>query len=375
MIQFLNVFWDYIVLSAPYLWLGILVSGIVHQFLPAKMVHRWMSGGKISQIFKAAFIGVPLPLCSCAVIPTSITLRKMGASKSATSAFLISTPESGIDSMMVTYGLMDIPMTFIRPIAAFLSAILAGLSNYFFEKKETLKPILNSEINSTISMAPKFHFKNALRFALVDLMDDMVGWLFVGLFCGALITWFVPEDFFLNISPFMSKLGITIIATLFYICASASTPLAASLIMKGMSPGTALILLLLGPATNISNIIIMQKYLGKRTILINLISIITVALIGSFIVDYGYQNWWNLKDMKIFLSDHGLHEHTTHSQHSLFATLCAIGFIFLMAASMWRVFFRPYLVGAKNQHGHDLHEHHRHHDHANSCCDKNKMKK
>jgi uncharacterized membrane protein YraQ (UPF0718 family) len=362
-LQFLVVFWDYLILASPYLWLGILFSGVIHQFMPTQLIVRWMSGTKFSQVFKAALIGVPLPLCSCSVIPTAVTLRKMGASKSATSAFLISTPESGVDSVMVTYAMMDFPMTVIRPVAAFLSAFLAGGINLFFEKKEKVKFIENSSSAITQVVAPKFRWKGVFTFACRDLMDDMVGWLILGLVMGALITWLVPSDFFIGMDPFLGKIGVALISTLLYICASASTPLAASLIMKGMSPGTALLLLLLGPATNISNILVLQKTLGKRTIAINIFSMMAVAFIGSELVDYAYQNFWDVRQMKVFtdLSSLSLeHEH----QHSIFETICAVSFCFLLLTSVWRVFIRPYLTGSKAKHQHD-------HEKA-ACCDHKK---
>src|SRR5262245_13204320 len=119
---FLDAVWKYLLISSPYLMLGFFLGGVLHQFVPMAKIKEWLGGDKLSNVLKAALVGVPLPLCSCSVIPTAISLRKNGASKAATSSFLISTPETGVDSIAMTYGLMDLPMTIIRPVAAFFSA-------------------------------------------------------------------------------------------------------------------------------------------------------------------------------------------------------------------------------------------------------------
>ena len=131
---FFETFWIYLLRSAPYLMLGLLLSGIIHQFITVEFIKRNLGKNSLLDVFKATLIGIPLPLCSCSVIPTSITLKKSGASNGATSAFLISTPESGIDSIMMTYALMDFPMTILRPIAAFCSAMVAGLLQLAFNE-------------------------------------------------------------------------------------------------------------------------------------------------------------------------------------------------------------------------------------------------
>ncbi|MDH4468596.1 MAG: SO_0444 family Cu/Zn efflux transporter [Bacteriovoracaceae bacterium] len=381
--SFWQLLWNYLEISSPYLILGLFISGAIHYFMPKHLIAKWMGGHKLANIFKASLLGVPLPLCSCSVIPTSIAFLKMGASKSATSAFMISTPESGIDSILMTYGVMDFPMTIVRPIAAFISASLAGGMNFFFEtkdiKQQTFSPT-QVGANEKVAQEPKKKWTSIFHYGFVELLDDMIGWLIFGLVCGALISWLVPEDFFLKLDPTISRMGITVLATLLYICASASTPVAASLILKGMSPGTAIIFLLLGPATNISNLIIMQKYLGRRAIVINLIAIIFVAYGFSYFIDYGYAHWWNLKDMKLFHKLGG--EVADHEHQDVFGLMgVASSWIFglLMLASFWRVYLRNYLFGANN-HGHShthAHAHENHHHVTNgaekkSCCNHTK---
>ena len=298
--EFLKSLWAYLILSAPYLLLGLFLSGVVHNFVNVEFVKRHLRKG-LSSIVKAAFFGIPLPLCSCAVIPTAIMLRKNGAGNGATSSFLISTPESGVDSVAMTYAMMDIPMTILRPIAAFLSAVGAGVAQLLFNTYE-LPP---EEMTQSGGCCKKKSSSGMLRFSFVDLIDDMALWLGIGLLLGAGINWLVPADWFSGLSGFWGRMIILGIGIPTYICASATTPIAASLILKGMSPGMALLILLVGPATNSSNIMVMQKYIGKKGVVINVVSIGVVALGASYMVDFLYSYYsWPL-DFKVGHHHHG----------------------------------------------------------------------
>jgi len=314
--------WDYVILTAPYLILGMLASGLLHEFMNMEFMRRHLSGKGIKPIFKAAAFGVPLPLCSCSVIPAAVTLKKQGASNGATSSFLISTPESGVDSIVMTYGVMDIPMTIIRPVAAFLTAMVAGLGQNFFnnefssefsqeEKAAQAKVESESCCDSTSESPAKAKrsmvdsIKSILKFSFKDLSDDLSFWLIIGLMVGAAMNLLIPEDLFTQIPDWGERLIVLAFGIPFYICASASTPIAASMMMKGMSPGTALIFLLVGPATNFTNIAVLQKFIGKKGVVINVLAIGLVALGMSFVVDYLYTTFsWPLT-FKI----EGMHEH------------------------------------------------------------------
>ena len=247
-------------------------------------------------IIKSAFWGIPLPLCSCAVIPTAIMLRKNGAGNGATSSFLISTPESGVDSIAMTYAMMDIPMTIMRPIAAFISAVGAGAAQLFFNSYELpSEEVTRKKENECCERKCKSSSKirEVFHFSFVKLIDDMALWLGVGLLLGALINWVLPADAFHGLSGFWGRMLILALGIPTYICASATTPIAASLILKGMSPGMALLILLVGPATNSSNIMVLQKYIGKKGVIINIAMIALVALVASYVVDflYNYYQW------------------------------------------------------------------------------------
>jgi uncharacterized membrane protein YraQ (UPF0718 family) len=309
--NYLTVLWSYLLVSAPYLLFGLLISGAIHMLIPMELVKKWLGSKKLSTVFKAAAVGVPLPLCSCSVIPTAVTLRKAGASNAATSAFLISTPESGVDSISITYALMDLPMTIIRPIAAFSSAFVAGILNFFFndfevESGETAKAGCCSKTKAkqaTPDMSMTEKVKGVFGYGFGKLSDDIAAWLTIGILLGALIDFVVPPDFFANMGMIQNRLMILLVGIPLYICASASTPIAVSLMLKGLSPGSALLFLLVGPATNISNIAVLQKYIGKKGVIINIASIGIVALIFSFIVDYLYAHFFVLKLNQV------LHEH------------------------------------------------------------------
>jgi uncharacterized membrane protein YraQ (UPF0718 family) len=293
---FLEALWNTILLSAPYLILGLLISGVIKQFIPMDKVRKWLGGSNFSSVIKAAFVGVPLPLCSCSVIPTAVTLRKSGASKASTSAFLIATPESGVDSIAMTYALMDLPMTIIRPIAAFMSAFFAGMMQILFNKEAPAEQAGEEEVKSCCSKNKKLEervsfpqaVKNSIRFGFGDLIDDIALWFGFGLVFSALIMVFIPENFFMNLGVEGSRLLILLVGIPVYICASATTPIAAALVMKGVSPGAALLLLLVGPATNVSNILVLQKFIGRKAVFLNIFSVVLVGLFFSYLTDYFY---------------------------------------------------------------------------------------
>ena len=289
--SFLETFWLYLLRSAPYLMLGLLLSGIIHQFITMDFIRRTLGGNSLRNIFKAALLGIPLPLCSCSVIPTSVTLKKSGASNAATSAFLISTPESGVDSIFMTYALMDLPMTILRPVAAFVSAMVAGLLQLGFNSPPTSQGPSTPESHQHCckGQSPKGKIHQALHYGFYELLKDISVWLTVGLILGAIIMYFVPDDLFFHLSQNQGRLLIIAIGIPFYICASATTPIAAALMLKGMSPGTALLLLLLGPATNISSLLILQKYIGRQGVVLNVVAITVVALGMSYLTDWLYQ--------------------------------------------------------------------------------------
>jgi len=325
---YLEALWAYLVISSPYLLFGLILSGVIHEMIPMDKVKKWLGGNSVASVFRAALVGIPLPLCSCSVIPTAVTLKKSGANNGATSAFLIATPESGIDSITLTYALIDLPMTIFRPLAAFCSAMVAGLLQLAFNNDDHSKPV--EEVKSCCgSKKETEEFTNktfgkriidATKFGYGKLVNDIALWLAIGIMVGALIDFLVPADFFLNFSQTQNRLLILAVGIPLYICATASTPIAVSLMLKGLSPGAALILLLVGPATNISNIAVLQKYIGKKGIIINVLSIGGVALAFSYIVDWFYETFVTLRLDEMLMS----HDHSVNWVQHLFAVILSI---------------------------------------------------
>ena len=297
--------WDLLVQSAPYMLFGLLVGALLKLFLSPEYVAKHLGKGRFLSVFKAALLGVPVPLCSCGVLPAASALKKQGANKGATAAFLISTPESGVDSISITYALLDPIMTIARPASAFLSAMSAGIGINFLQpptKASNTPTLLEnktascgcSEHCSTVPNIKTSTFsakiKDTFRYAVVDIWGDLAGWFFIGLLAAGIITVLLPDEAIAGylgggIKSMLLMLGLGIPL---YICATASTPIAAAFILKGMSPGTALVFLLVGPATNVTSLSVLLGILGKKATVFYLISIASVALICGLAVDFIY---------------------------------------------------------------------------------------
>jgi len=299
--------WNLLVESSVYILFGLLVSGILRVFLSPHSVAAHLGQGRFRSVFKAALIGIPLPLCSCGVLPAAATLRKQGANKGATAAFLISTPESGVDSIAITWALLDPIMTVARPVAAFATAAAAGITENLLGSAPgeiKVKPDLACPLDGCcdgVSCPPEEHARHhslteklaaGLRFALTAVWGDIAAWFFLGLILAGAITALVPEDAaetFLG-GGLGSMLLMLAVGIPLYICATASTPIAAALILKGVSPGAALVFLLAGPATNVTSLTVLLRILGKRATAIYLAMIGLCAVLFGLAVDrvYGF---------------------------------------------------------------------------------------
>lgn len=359
--SFMTALWQTILLSAPYLILGLLISGVIKQFIPMEKVKGWLGKANFASVFKAALVGVPLPLCSCSVVPTAVTLRKSGASKASTSAFLISTPESGVDSIAMTYALMDLPMTIIRPIAAFASAFFAGILHIFFNKEESgelvdesvQKPCCSK--NKAPSQEKESFFKgilNSVKYGFGDLINDIALWFGFGLVISALIMIYIPDTFFTELGVEASRFLILLVGIPVYICASATTPIAAALVLKGVSPGAALLLLLVGPATNVSNLLVIQKYIGKLGVVLNLIAVVLVGLAFSYLTDYLYV------DSAISWKAQVGHE---HNHIAWWEQGLGVLLVFLIVKGIWIENLSKYFTGNGHDHSHS-------HENESSSC-------
>ncbi len=262
--------------AAPWLLLGLIAAGLIKAWLPEDRLNQWLGGEGLWPVIKAALIGAPLPLCSCGVLPAALGIRRAGASKGATLSFMIATPETGPDSIAVSYALLGPFMAVVRPIAAVLSAVFTGLLA-MKEQKNPLPLAVACSVDSCCENGCQTEVKDSpldplnkslqgLRYAFSDILDDLVLWLGLGLVLAALVATLVPPLMMAEWGSGLSaKLLMLLVGVPMYVCATASTPIAAGLLLAGISPGTVLVFLLAGPATNIATIAVITKEMGKMT--------------------------------------------------------------------------------------------------------------
>ncbi len=295
---------------APFLLLGFFLAGILHVFVPKSVLHSKLSKPGWKSSVLAALIGVPLPICSCGVLPTAVGLRKEGASKGACVSFLISTPATGVDSILATYSLLGLPFAILRPISAFLTAIGGGILTNFTTKSENKISELSSikhascchnkqhENEASTCHCDSKHSQNAptsfkaklkemFRYAFFDMVSEVGKWLFIGLIFGALITAFIPNDFFVSLKeyPILCMAAVLLFSMPMYTCSTGSIPLALALMSKGLPPGAAFVLLMAGPATSIASMMIVYKSFGKRTLMTYLTSIGIGAMFFGWLIN------------------------------------------------------------------------------------------
>ncbi len=276
---------------APYLLLGFLMAGVLHVFVPKNFFERHLSKENFKSVLLAGLLGVPLPLCSCGVIPTAISLRKDGASRGATVAFMISTPQIGVDSIIATYSMMGLPFAIVRPLVALLTSVAGGAVTTWFSKDEI---VIRQNNCCEAATNYKNKFVELLRYSFIELVQNIGKWLVIGLIIGTLITVLIPDSFFanLNLPSIVTMLIVLAIAVPMYVCSTGSIPIAAALIMKGLSPGAALVLLIAGPGVSVASLLVVGKSLGKKQLLFYLGSIIFGSITGGLFVDYFLPREW-----------------------------------------------------------------------------------
>ena len=336
---------------SPYLLLGFLLAGPMHAFVPGKFYTKYLSRKSFRSVLNAALLGIPLPLCSCGVIPTAMSLRKEGASKGAVVSFLIATPQTGVDSIIATFSLMGLPFAIVRPIAALFTAIFGGVivdkaepekkccchseekkteehSCCCHTKQEEVEHVCHCHseekkgegschCHSNKSFFTKI--KEALTYAYVDMMEDIGKWLVVGLVVAAAITVLVPTEYFAVFqgNTLASMLLVLCIAMPMYLCATGSIPIAVALMMKGLTPGAALVMLMAGPACNFASMLLIRRSLGLRTMLVYILSIVLGAVAFGYLIDL-----LQFSGMVDFL--YQLKEvHSCHDEHAgVFSWIC-----------------------------------------------------
>ncbi len=291
---------------APYLMLGFFFAGVLYLLFPKNKVRRYMGRNRIGSVINASILGIPLPLCSCGVIPTGLSFYRNGASKGSTVSFLVSTPQTGIDSILVTYSMLGLPFALIRPFVALATGISGGLLTNRITRKEKEEQVIETDNNYLLPEGFFPRMKAMLRYAFVEFLQDIMGWLIIGLLIAALIAVFIPDDFFAGraSNDILEMLIILIAAIPVYVCATASVPIAAVLMLKGLSPGAALVLLMAGPATNAATITMIGKVMGRKSLVSYLVSIISGALIFGFLINTFLPGKWFVLPQNMVSHDH-----------------------------------------------------------------------
>ncbi|MCD6460551.1 SO_0444 family Cu/Zn efflux transporter [bacterium] len=294
--QFINVlflnFWDVLGEMSPYLLFGFFVAGLLSVCISPVFIQTHLGRNSIGSIIKASLFGVPLPLCSCGVIPVSVSLRKHGASKGATTAFLISTPQTGVDSILVTLSLLGPVFALFRPILAFVSGIIGGVFVNLTDKENGYLDLKVDKCNAQCcaGKGEKSLINRIFHYGFIVLPKDLAGSLLVGLIIAAAISSLLPKDLFTGMwsTGIQTKLLVMLLGIPLYVCATASVPIAWSLLAIGISPGAALIFLMTGPATNAATLVTMWKVIGKKATVIYLLTVALTALAGGIILDKIY---------------------------------------------------------------------------------------
>ena len=308
---------------SPYILLGFLIAGLMHAFIPQGAMAHHLSGRGWKSVTKAALLGIPLPLCSCGVLPTAVAMRRQGASRAASTSFLIATPQTGIDSIAATWSLLGPAFAVVRPIAALVTSFFGGVAVGKFEKDDAhaASEHDHGQCDAPDNQRKSFGAKclDALRYGYIDLVGSIGAWLVVGLIIAALITVYVPADFFsvIGSKPVFSMMAVLVIAIPMYVCATGSIPIALSLMMKGLSPGTALVLLMAGPAANFASFTLISREMGRKSAVIYLSSIIVGAMAFGLAIDYLMPaSWFEVADIHAACA-HGAH------QPGIFSSICS----------------------------------------------------
>ncbi len=285
--KFINSLWVILCEMAPYILLGFLIAGVLHVFVNRRTMAKHLSGKGWKPVVKAALFGIPLPLCSCGVLPTAVALRRRGASKGATTSFLIATPQTGVDSIAATYSLLGLPMAIIRPVAALAGSVLGGMAVGRWGDEDKFSATMADEVSDDVPSSFVGKLLASVRYGLVDMVASVGGWLVIGLIVAALITVFVPDELFVSLSryPLLAMLAVVAVAIPMYVCATGSIPIAMSLMLKGLSPGIAFVMLMAGPAANFASIVILGRTMGRRATAIYVGSVVVTAIAFGLAID------------------------------------------------------------------------------------------
>jgi uncharacterized membrane protein YraQ (UPF0718 family) len=301
-VDILDKFWQFMVEAAPWLLLGFLFAGLLKAFVPSEVILRFVGRGNIRSILTATIMGIPLPLCSCGVIPTGMALYQQGASRAATIAFLIATPATTITAILITAGMLGGKFTLAYIVTAFVVAVVTGVLSLLFFKERPIEAPHESaacgcesgdgEASCAVDESARSggyglreRIKTTFRYGFVDMVEDIGHWILIGLAAAAVIYVLVPENLigeYLG-SGLLALVIMALVATPIYICSTASVPFVAALVASGMDPAAGLVFLILGPATNLSTVLIVGRSMGKGTVALYLISIMVLSIAMAYL--------------------------------------------------------------------------------------------
>lgn len=347
-----------------YVILGLFIAGILKQLIPEDFISSHLGANSTTSVIKSTIFGIPLPVCSCSVIPLAQGLKKEGASKGSVQSFLISTPITGVDSILATFSFFGLLFTVFRVLSSVVIAIVVGLVQNFVEKEDEkveVKPSFqafspNTNFSANTSFSPQvnqsaenkesccssssccdsasktkksFSLKSALSYGYGTLFSDMAKSLLIGLILGALFTTFMPQEYakLLFDNQILTYFVILIVAIPLYTCATASLPIAAALMLQGMSPGAAFIFLTAGPATSAVTMSVVYKMLGRTSLIIYVSVISIMALIFGFIFDISFPN------LEILSISHDMDE------SNIFKSLASLAMLILIVYHLYRMKF------------------------------------
>ncbi|MDE6036776.1 MAG: SO_0444 family Cu/Zn efflux transporter [Duncaniella sp.] len=355
--HFFQSLWGIINEMSPYILLGFIIAGFLHVFVKPSAMTRHLAGGGLKPVVKAALFGIPLPLCSCGVLPTAVALRRQGASKGATTSFLIATPQTGVDSIAATYSLLGLPFAILRPVAALAGAVLGGFSvDRFNRNGDGVQPVDDNRSCNASAAADDDEYRGmsigrkiieAVRYGLVDMVGSVGKWLVIGLIVAALITVLVPDQLFVNLSryPLLAMGVMILVAVPMYICATGSIPIALSLMLKGLSPGVAFVLLMAGPAANFASVMILSRAMGRKATMMYVGAVVVTAVGFGLLIDMLLPASWFVPGAM-----HGATCHGAHTDVSIFATACSA----LLAALL--IYTSIKFRGHGHAHNHNINE-------------------
>ncbi len=317
------------ILMAPYLVMGFLISGLLYIFTSKEMVTKNVGKPGFLSILKASILGVPMPLCSCGVIPVATSMYKRGATKGATLSFLISTPQTGVDSIILTWSQMGPQFAVIRPIIALITGIVGGVIGEKYANKDYQT---ESKLSHTHQ---KKTFMDGLRYTFITLPQDIINPLIKGILISALIAIIVPDDFFgsYQLTGLIAMLIIALTSIPIYVCATASVPIAMTLISKGLDPGAAFVFLMAGPATNAATISVIMNSLGKKMIYIYIAVIFISSIFFGTLINI-FRDYFEFPTTL-----NAMHSHS--SLWNLFANISVILMILITLYSIINSIIKP----------------------------------